>query len=75
MTVDTLPLFASNVFVTEVSGDFDFDIKKHRYPSRDGTQDCDYFVLDSYPKVKKLLDLLDDEDDVQRVYSNFREED
>ena len=23
----------------------------------------------------KLLDLLDDEDDVQRVYSNFREED
>ena len=25
--------------------------------------------------IKKLLDLLDDEDDVQRVYSNFREED
>jgi len=25
--------------------------------------------------IKKLLELLDDEDDVQRVYSNFREED
>ena len=25
--------------------------------------------------IKKLIELLDDEDDVQRVYSNFREED
>ena len=25
--------------------------------------------------TKKLLEFLDDEDDVQRVYSNFREED
>ena len=25
--------------------------------------------------IKKLLELLEDEDDVQRVYSNFREED
>ena len=25
--------------------------------------------------IKKLLELLDDEDDVQRVYSNFGEED
>ena len=55
MTVDTLPLFASNVFVTELLGDFNFDIKKHKYPIRDATQECDYFVLDSYPKIKKLL--------------------
>ena len=30
---------------------------------------------DNAEDIKKLLDLLDDEDDVQRVYSNFREED
>ena len=30
---------------------------------------------DNAKDIKKLLDLLDDEDDVQRVYSNFREED
>ena len=30
---------------------------------------------DKAEDIKKLLDLLDDEDDVQRVYSNFREED